>query len=178
MALAKFKVLPGNPRCSAHQGAPGFLESFSEGQTDYLEKLVDQGLGRGDPHSPEYHLGILDALRYREKGSALPQRYELGTAQADAYYAGSECGRAVTTVAGRGRRSSPHIRGNPLPRAHSAFWSKQTGTAYRPTCSNPHNGPGRGKPLVLKIVMTLLPVALHERRSACGSEPFWPLHSV
>ena len=28
---------------------------------DYLEKLVDQELGRGDPRSPEYHLGMLDA---------------------------------------------------------------------------------------------------------------------
>ena len=62
---------------------------------DYLEKLVDRELGRRNPHSPEYHLGMLDALRYREKGSGLPQRYELGTAQADAYYAGSECGRAL-----------------------------------------------------------------------------------
>ena len=62
---------------------------------DYLEKLVDQELGRGDPHSPEYHLGMLDALRYREKRSGIPQRYELGTAQADAYYAGSECGLAL-----------------------------------------------------------------------------------
>jgi hypothetical protein len=62
---------------------------------DYLEKLVYRELGRGDPHSPEYHFGMLDALRYREKGSCIPQRYELGTAQADAYYAGSECGHAL-----------------------------------------------------------------------------------
>ena len=41
---------------------------------DYLEKLVDQELGRGDPCSPEYHLGMLDALRYREKGNGIPQR--------------------------------------------------------------------------------------------------------
>jgi hypothetical protein len=54
--LAEFKALQRIQDAAPNKGAPGFLEGFSEGQMDHLEKLVDRELGRGDPHSPEYHL--------------------------------------------------------------------------------------------------------------------------
>jgi len=60
---------------------------------DDVEALVDRELRKGAARSQEYRLGLLDLLRYRVEGIPLPtKRFELGTAQADAYWAGSEHG--------------------------------------------------------------------------------------
>lgn len=58
---------------------------------------VDKELAIGTPRSQEYRQGMLDVLALRELGTPLPQpaRYQLGTAQADAYFAGCERGHAL-----------------------------------------------------------------------------------
>lgn len=59
------------------------------------EKLVDDELSTGDPRSMEYRQGVLDAIRFRLGGIPIPRRYQVGTAQADAYFAGIERGHAL-----------------------------------------------------------------------------------
>lgn len=57
---------------------------------------VDRELARGTPRSPEYRNGVLDAYAYRALGIAIPAlRYQIGTAQADAYFSGREHGHAL-----------------------------------------------------------------------------------
>jgi hypothetical protein len=61
-----------------------------------IEKLVDIELQFGDPRSPEYREGAIDPVFRRETGAELRKRYyAMGTAQADAYWAGVERGRAI-----------------------------------------------------------------------------------
>jgi hypothetical protein len=59
-----------------------------------VEEMVDAELAPGGPRSSEYRLGMVDVLRYRLEGTRIPKRFELGTVQADAYYAGNERGHA------------------------------------------------------------------------------------
>ena len=58
---------------------------------------VDKRLAIGDPRSPEYRNGMLDAYAFRELRIPIPKpcRYRPGTAQNDAYYAGNERGHAL-----------------------------------------------------------------------------------
>lgn len=57
---------------------------------------VDTELARGDARSREYRLGMLDAYALHQLRTQIPpQRYALGTAAADAYYAGVERGHAL-----------------------------------------------------------------------------------
>lgn len=57
---------------------------------------VDAELARGDPRSKEYRIGMLDAYAlHRLRTPFPPQRYALGTAAADAYFAGVERGHAL-----------------------------------------------------------------------------------
>lgn len=45
-----------------------------------------------DPRSEEYKAGVIAALSFRIAGQKIPQPYALGTAQADAFYAGIDEG--------------------------------------------------------------------------------------
>jgi hypothetical protein len=58
---------------------------------------VDKDLAVGSKRSPEYRNGMLDAYAFRESRIQIPSpcRYQLGTAQADAYFAGIERGHAL-----------------------------------------------------------------------------------
>jgi hypothetical protein len=59
------------------------------------EQIVDAVLAHGDRRSPEYRRGMLDVLTYRMQGVRIQVPFELGTSQADAYFAGNERGHAV-----------------------------------------------------------------------------------
>lgn len=58
---------------------------------------VDQDLAIGDPRSPEYRNGVLNAYAFREMRVPIPHppRYKVGTAQFDAYFSGIERGHAL-----------------------------------------------------------------------------------
>ena len=45
-----------------------------------------------DPRSEEYKAGVMAALCFRINGQKIPHPYALGTAQADAFYAGIDEG--------------------------------------------------------------------------------------
>ena len=60
-----------------------------------VEQIVDSALAIGDPRSPEYRRGMLDVIRYRLEGAWIVVPYRLGTAQADAYFAGNDRGHMV-----------------------------------------------------------------------------------
>lgn len=45
-----------------------------------------------DPRSAEYKAGVMAALCFRINGQKIPRPYALGTAQADAFYAGIDEG--------------------------------------------------------------------------------------
>lgn len=45
-----------------------------------------------DPRSDEYKQGVIAALSFRITGQKIPHPYALGTAQADAFYAGIDEG--------------------------------------------------------------------------------------
>mgnify|MGYP006929048060 CR=1 FL=1 len=70
-----------------------FLECF---RAQVIEP-VDKELAIGTPRSPEYRNGMLDAVAWRALRVAIPQplRYKVGTAQADAYFAGIERGHCL-----------------------------------------------------------------------------------
>jgi hypothetical protein len=69
------------------------------------EQLFVQAFQRPrDPRSPEYRAGVLAALRLRLGESAhLVCPYGLGTAQADAWFSGTDEGHAL----GRAHRDAP-----------------------------------------------------------------------
>ncbi|SAL07224.1 hypothetical protein AWB78_08482 [Caballeronia calidae] len=48
-----------------------------------------------DPTSPEYKAGVRSILNLRVGGIPVPLPYELGTAQADAYFAGQNEGHRI-----------------------------------------------------------------------------------
>lgn len=52
-----------------------------------------------DPRSPEYKAGVRAALAYRIDGVRIPQPYQPGTAQDDAYHAGQLEGHAIWRAA-------------------------------------------------------------------------------
>lgn len=58
---------------------------------------VDKHLAIGDPRSPEYRNGMLDAYALHELRAPIPRpwRYKIGTAQSDAYFSGIEHGHAL-----------------------------------------------------------------------------------
>lgn len=63
-------------------------------------KTVDQLMGEAfhvgrDPRSEEYMRGCIAALQFRIHGATIRRPYQIGTAQADAYFAGIEEGRAI-----------------------------------------------------------------------------------
>jgi hypothetical protein len=47
------------------------------------------------PCSPEYRLGVLAALKYRMQGISMELPYAVGTAQADAWFAGANEGHRL-----------------------------------------------------------------------------------
>jgi hypothetical protein len=60
-----------------------------------IEKIVDAALAHGDRRSPEYRRGVLDVIKYRMHGVRIRAPYQLGTSQADAYFAGNDRGHAL-----------------------------------------------------------------------------------
>jgi hypothetical protein len=60
-----------------------------------MERIADWELRIGDPRSREYRLGIVDCLCRRTADASVPRRYQMGTAQDDAYWAGHERGWKV-----------------------------------------------------------------------------------
>lgn len=48
-----------------------------------------------DPRSDEYKAGVLAVLRFRIDGQKIPHPYAMGTAQADAFYAGTDEGHRL-----------------------------------------------------------------------------------
>jgi hypothetical protein len=55
-------------------------------------RMVDCLLSKGAPRSAVYREGMLSVFRFRRTGRAIPHPYEMGTVEADAYYAGVERG--------------------------------------------------------------------------------------
>ena len=65
-----------------------------------IDSLMSQvfGSGRG-PRSEPYRQGVRSILAYRLAGAPLPKLpYDLGTAEADAYFAGQGEGRQIAPV--------------------------------------------------------------------------------
>jgi hypothetical protein len=61
-----------------------------------VDDLMHQAFGRPrDPRSDEYKAGCRDLLNYKIHGTPLTRPYPMGTAQADAYYAGTDEGHDV-----------------------------------------------------------------------------------
>lgn len=60
-----------------------------------IEDLVDHEFQFGDPRSQEYREGAIDLICRREIGAELRKPYAMGTAQADAYWAGVDRGWAI-----------------------------------------------------------------------------------
>jgi hypothetical protein len=60
-----------------------------------MERIADEILRHGDPRSPEYRLGMVDCLCRRTAGVETLQRFQIGTAQADAYWSGYDRGWSV-----------------------------------------------------------------------------------
>ena len=48
-----------------------------------------------DPRSDEYKAGVIAILSYRITGQKIPRPYAMGTAQADAFYAGTDEGHRL-----------------------------------------------------------------------------------
>lgn len=48
-----------------------------------------------DPRSPAYKAGVLAALKFRLKEATLSRPYRVGTAECDAWFAGSDEGFAI-----------------------------------------------------------------------------------
>lgn len=59
---------------------------------DLMEKAFAPGR---DPRSQEYKQGVLSILRLRIDGVRRALPYEIGTAQADAYFAGQDEGHRI-----------------------------------------------------------------------------------
>lgn len=55
-------------------------------------RWVDCVLENGTPRSAVYREGVLAVFRFRRTGRIIPHPYEMGTVEADAYYAGVERG--------------------------------------------------------------------------------------
>jgi len=55
-------------------------------------RLVDCLLAKGTLRSAVYREGVLAVFRFRRTGRVIPHPYEMGTVEADAYYAGIERG--------------------------------------------------------------------------------------
>jgi hypothetical protein len=62
---------------------------------DEITRLVAAELRTADPRSREYRHGMEDCLRTRLHGTPAPLRYKLGTAAADAWFAGHDQGWAL-----------------------------------------------------------------------------------
>jgi len=61
-----------------------------------VESLMVEAFAPGrEPRSAEYKAGVRAILDWRINGAPLAAPYELGTAQADAYFAGQEEGKAI-----------------------------------------------------------------------------------
>jgi hypothetical protein len=56
---------------------------------------VDKEIKRGAARSAVYRQAMIDVLRYRFWGVAIPHRYTPGTVEADAYFAGNERGHLL-----------------------------------------------------------------------------------
>lgn len=54
--------------------------------------MVDAILAGGDARSAVYRSGMLAVFRWRTEGVGISHPYEIGTVEADAYYAGVERG--------------------------------------------------------------------------------------
>jgi hypothetical protein len=76
--------------------------AMSERATDqrqWLERIVDAELSVGERRSTEYRQGMLDAYCFRVLGTPIPPlRFRLGSAQADAHFAGNVRGHALWRV--------------------------------------------------------------------------------
>lgn len=61
-----------------------------------VEQLMDAAFSPGrDPRSEEYMRGCIAALQYRIHGATIRHPYQMGTTQADAYFAGIDEGHAI-----------------------------------------------------------------------------------
>jgi hypothetical protein len=64
--------------------------------TPTVDELMAEAFAPGrDPRSPEYKAGVRSILDWRINGAQPALPYALGTAQADAYFAGQEEGGAI-----------------------------------------------------------------------------------
>ena len=61
-----------------------------------------------DPRSDAYKLGVRELLNCRTQGIRLVCPYKMGTAEADAFYAGSDEGRAIWQYRDFGAGHGPH----------------------------------------------------------------------
>jgi hypothetical protein len=61
-----------------------------------VDELMEKAFKRGrDPRSEEYKAGVRAVFEYRVNKVKIKNPYVLGTSQADAFYAGTEEGRAI-----------------------------------------------------------------------------------
>jgi hypothetical protein len=56
---------------------------------------VAEEIKRGDARSAEYQRGMAAVLRWRERNVRIPCPYRLGTAEADAYFSGTDRGHVL-----------------------------------------------------------------------------------
>ncbi len=82
------------PGITTPQQSPSFAGALS---VDHLFQLAFQ-CGRS-PRSPEYKAGARMALEHRIERRDIEQPYSVGTAAADAYFAGIEEGKAIWRAA-------------------------------------------------------------------------------
>lgn len=65
-------------------------------QRALAKKLFEQAFSTArDPRSDEYKAGVKAALMYRAAGVPIKRPYEIGTAEADAFYAGQDEGMLI-----------------------------------------------------------------------------------
>jgi hypothetical protein len=61
-----------------------------------VDELMAEAFPPGrDPHSAEYIAGVRSILENRIEGVAITLHYQVGSAQADAYVAGQQEGKAI-----------------------------------------------------------------------------------
>jgi hypothetical protein len=72
---------------------------------------VDRAIAKDLPRSREYRTGMLDGFASLDLRAALPPlRYQLGTAHADAYFAGVDAGHALWRRLHEQANPSSHIQ--------------------------------------------------------------------
>ena len=82
--------IPGASLRAAHaQQQRAYLAAYTP------ETIADAALRHGDKRSAEYRLGLIGVLKFKMRGEPVRCPYPEGTAQFDAYYAGTDRGHMV-----------------------------------------------------------------------------------